>query len=66
MDRDGQRILFGQDVHGPIHPVLESNREQYRQSLQKLIDLKADVLCEGHFGVYRPREEVEKYIKSYL
>jgi glyoxylase-like metal-dependent hydrolase (beta-lactamase superfamily II) len=66
MDRDGQRILFGQDVHGPIHPALDSNREQYKQSLQRLIGLKADVLCEGHFGVYRPREEVEKYIRSYL
>jgi len=23
-------------------------------SMQKLLDLKADILCEGHFGVFQP------------
>jgi glyoxylase-like metal-dependent hydrolase (beta-lactamase superfamily II) len=66
IDRDGRRVLFGQDVHGPLHPVLESNREQYQQSLKAMLALDADVLCEGHFGIYRPREAVKKYISSYL
>ena len=65
-DRNGKRILFGQDVHGPIHPALGSNLDQYQKSLQKLIDLKADILCEGHFGIYQPNSAVEKYIRSYL
>lgn len=66
LDRDGQRILFGQDVHGPIHPQLESDADLWQQSLERLIALKADVLCEGHFGVFRPAEAVESYIRSYL
>ncbi len=66
LDRDNERVLFGQDVHGPIHPVLASDPDLYRASLKKLLALKADVLCEGHFGVYRRAEDVEAYIKSYL
>jgi glyoxylase-like metal-dependent hydrolase (beta-lactamase superfamily II) len=66
LDRGGMRILFGQDVHGPIHPALGSNLAQYKESLQKLIDLKADILCEGHFGTYQPKAAVEKYIRGYL
>ncbi|MFO8100607.1 MAG: MBL fold metallo-hydrolase [Dehalococcoidia bacterium] len=66
LDTANGRILFGQDIHGPYTPELGSNIEDARKSLQKLIDLKADILCEGHFGVYRPAETVEKYIKGYL
>ena len=66
LDRDRERILFGQDVHGPIHPVLASNRELWQKSLQRLLALKADVLCEGHFGIYRPADEAAEYIRSYL
>jgi hypothetical protein len=35
-------------------------------SLQKLIDLKADILCEGHFGIYQPANEAKSYIEGYL
>jgi hypothetical protein len=34
--------------------------------MEKLLTLKADVLCEGHFGVYRPNEKVTDYIERYL
>ncbi|MBN2098772.1 MAG: MBL fold metallo-hydrolase [Dehalococcoidia bacterium] len=60
----GRRVLFGQDVHGPYF-LKGSNIEQARVSLQRLIDLEADVLCEGHFGVYEPKEEVRRYIEGY-
>jgi hypothetical protein len=33
--------------------------------MHKLLDLKADVLCEGHAGVYRGLE-IERYIEAYL
>ncbi len=66
LDRAGKRILFGQDVHGPLHPALGSNSQLYQESLKKLLSLKADILCEGHFGIYQPAEEVERYIKSFL
>jgi glyoxylase-like metal-dependent hydrolase (beta-lactamase superfamily II) len=62
----GQKILFGQDVHGPLHPSLLSDRSAYRRSLQRLLDLDADILCEGHFGVTRGKEAVRQFIQSYL
>jgi glyoxylase-like metal-dependent hydrolase (beta-lactamase superfamily II) len=59
------KILFGQDLHGPIIPGV-SNFDDYQKSLRKLLDLNADILCEGHFGVYRPAEKVKNYIKQYI
>lgn len=66
LDRAGQRILFGQDIHGPLHPALGSNAALYQKSLEQLLALHADVLCEGHFGVYQPRAKAEAFIRSYL
>jgi len=62
----GKRVLFGQDIHGPYMPAWGADPAQATTSLQKLIDLKADILCEGHFGIYQPASEVEQYISGYL
>ena len=59
------KILFGQDIHGPIIPGV-SNFEDYQNSLRKLLKLKADILCEGHFGIFKPAERVSDYIKQYI
>jgi len=59
-------VLFGQDVHGPLDPTLLSDREDYRNSLNFMLDLKADILCEGHFGIYRGKEKVQEFIGSFL
>lgn len=61
----GKRILFGQDIHGPYVPEWGADPVQAAASLQKLLDVKADILCEGHFGVYQPASEVRRYIESY-
>lgn len=65
LDREGKRILFGQDVHGPIHPDLESDWNKWQQSLGKMLKLEADVLAEGHFGIVSPAKEVKKFIISF-
>jgi glyoxylase-like metal-dependent hydrolase (beta-lactamase superfamily II) len=65
-ESDGLRILFAQDVHGPIHPSLLSNRKDYLKSLKLLLSLEVDILCEGHYGVYRGREEVTEFIRGFL
>lgn len=65
-DFGSKRVLFGQDIHGPYEVAWGGNPSQAVVSLQKLIDLKADILCEGHFGIYQPASEVRRYIKSYL
>ena len=63
---EGRRILFGQDVHGPLDPSLLSNYEDYKSSLSFLLELDADILCEGHFGVYHGKDEVKQFIRAYL
>ena len=49
LDKEGKRILFGQDLHGPLLEEFGSNIEDYGRSTKKLLDLDADILCEGHF-----------------
>ncbi len=62
----GKRVLFGQDIHGPYVPSWGADLDKARSSLQKLIELKADILCEGHFGVFRPKTKVKRYIEGYF
>ena len=66
LDIDRKRVLFGQDIHGPYYPEWGADRAQAKQSLKKLLGLKADILCEGHFGIYQPAGEVERYIRGYM
>ena len=66
LDIDKQRVLFGQDIHGPYYPEWGADPALAKLSLQKLIDLKADILCEGHFGVYQPAAQVKRYIQQYV
>jgi len=65
-DSDGQRVLFGQDIHGPFHRDFGSDLAAWRASMQSLLALGADILCEGHFGVYITKEKVSSYIRHYL
>ena len=63
---ENQKILFGQDVHGPLDPSLLSDREDYIRSLKFMMGLKADILCEGHFGIYKGSHHINKFIQSFL
>lgn len=63
---DGQRILFGQDIHGPFDPAFDSDIDAWRRSMKQLIDLEADILCEGHYGVFRPADKVRLFIERHL
>jgi glyoxylase-like metal-dependent hydrolase (beta-lactamase superfamily II) len=65
LDKDGKRILFGQDLHGPLLEEFGSNLEDYGRSTKKLLELDADILCEGHFGIYKTKKDVKNYILSY-
>jgi len=59
------KVLFGQDLHGPIITGV-SNVKDYQKSLRKLLEINADILCEGHFGIFQPAERVERYIRGYM
>ena len=62
----GKRVLFGQDIHGPYEVTWGGDPAQAITSLQKIIKLNADILCEGHFGIYQPADKVKRYIEDYL
>jgi glyoxylase-like metal-dependent hydrolase (beta-lactamase superfamily II) len=62
----GKRILFGQDIHGPFDESFGSNMGDWKKSMEKLLSLRADIMCEGHFGIYQPEEEIRRYILGYL
>jgi glyoxylase-like metal-dependent hydrolase (beta-lactamase superfamily II) len=62
----GLKVLFAQDVHGPLHPDLRSNSQDYQRSLQVLLALEADILCEGHYGVYQGKKTVADFIKGFV
>lgn len=61
-----RKVVFAQDVHGPLHPSLLSNAADYRHSLQRLLELDADILCEGHYGIFEGREAVAGFIRRFL
>ncbi len=65
-EMEGQTILFGQDVHGPLHPSLLSDSADYQASLKRLLAFDADILCEGHFGIYRGKKAVQDFIRSFM
>jgi glyoxylase-like metal-dependent hydrolase (beta-lactamase superfamily II) len=66
IDRGGKRILFGQDIHGPFLDIFGSDLNKWKKSMAKLLALDADILCEGHFGIFQPKENVRKYITRYI
>jgi len=66
LDRAGQRILFGQDIHGPFNKAFDSDITKWKKSMQTLLALNADILCEGHFGIFQPKNKVRDYIERYL
>jgi glyoxylase-like metal-dependent hydrolase (beta-lactamase superfamily II) len=65
-ESDGEKVLFAQDVHGPLDSSFLSNKKDYLKSLKFLLSLEADILCEGHFGIYKGKKEVAKFIESFL
>ena len=66
IDKDGKRVLFGQDIHGPFLADFGANMTHWQTSMEQLIALNADILCEGHFGIYKPNRKVTEYIERYM
>lgn len=61
-----RRVLFGQDLHGPFSTAWGSNIDQWRTSMKLVLALEADILCEGHYGVYRGKSAVRQFIYGLL
>ena len=65
-DSDGKRILFGQDIAAPLLEEFDCDTAAWRVSMEELLALKADVLCDGHSGVYQPARAVAAYIRHFI
>lgn len=66
VESDDKRVLFAQDVHGPLHPMLLSNRTAYQASLRKLRALAVDILCEGHYGIFVGKPAIDAFIDRFV
>lgn len=60
------RIIFAQDLHGPLHPSLLSDPAAYQASLRLLLELRAQMLCEGHYGIFQGESEVTAFICDFI
>lgn len=65
-ESEGLKVVFAQDVHGPLDPSFLSNRADYQNSLKRILDLKADILCEGHYGVFRGDSAIRDFILQFM
>lgn len=63
---EGQTVLFSQGIHGPLDVRLHSNRADYRALLERLLVLEADILCEGHYGIFRGKAAVSHFIRLFM
>lgn len=61
---ENQLVLFSGDICGGGIKSHSGNHEAFKNSLKQLLNLKADVLCEGHMNVIQPSEEVSKFIEG--
>lgn len=66
LEVDDLRVLFGQDVHGPFDATFRSNLAHWHDSMEVVIGLEADVLCEGHYGIFRGKDTVRRFIEGQL
>ncbi|MFX1438563.1 MAG: MBL fold metallo-hydrolase [Promethearchaeota archaeon] len=62
----GKSILFAGDVPGIAINIGDSNLSQYIKSMEKLLKLDIDIMCEGHEEVSQPAEKVRRFINGYL
>jgi glyoxylase-like metal-dependent hydrolase (beta-lactamase superfamily II) len=62
----GKTILWGQDIHGPFSAAFGSDVAAWRASMEQLLTLHADILCEGHYGVISPASAVYDFIIGWI
>lgn len=63
LDMGGKRVLFAQDIQAPLLKEFECNRQEWQQSIESLMALDADVLCDGHSGAWQPARRVRAYLE---
>ena len=62
LERNGERLLFGQDIGAPLLEEYDCEPEAWRASVRKLIDLDATVFLDGHGGPIYGAREIRKFL----
>jgi glyoxylase-like metal-dependent hydrolase (beta-lactamase superfamily II) len=62
-DIDGRRVLFPQDIAAPLLKEFDCDPAAWKESINKLFALDADIICDGHSGVYRPKSVVKECLE---
>ena len=62
----GKKILFAGDIPGIAINIGDGDLDQYIRSMEKLLALHIDIMCEGHEDITQSAERVSKFIKGYL
>lgn len=63
-DAGEKRVLFGQDISAPLLEDFKCDPVAWRHSMDTLLALEADILCDGHAGIIRPASRVMAYIQN--
>ncbi len=63
-DIEGERVLFVQDIAAPLLREYQCDAAAWMSSVRKLLALEADILCDGHSGVYSPKRKVTRYLQA--
>jgi glyoxylase-like metal-dependent hydrolase (beta-lactamase superfamily II) len=64
VDVGDKRILFAQDLAAPLLKEFDCDPVAWRASAEKLLTLNADILADGHSGVFQPANRVRRYIET--
>lgn len=64
VDVGDKRILFAQDLAAPLLKEFDCDPVAWRASAEKLLALNADILADGHSGVFQPANRVRRYIET--
>ena len=64
IDMDGTRTVFVQDIGAPLLTDFECDPAAWKKSMKKLLALDADVVCDGHSGVYSTKRNVKRYFQA--
>jgi len=66
LEIEKKKVLFAGDVPGLVLKSRGGNLENYINSIQKLLSLRVDIMCEGHEDIIQPAEKVSKFLNNYI
>jgi glyoxylase-like metal-dependent hydrolase (beta-lactamase superfamily II) len=63
LDIGGERCLFVQDIASPLLKEFDCDAVAWVKSVDRLLGVNADMLCDGHSGAYHPKKVVKEYLQ---